>query len=218
MSADEGFFSRWSRRKAQVRAGLATAPMAPTDGGSAPNRPGVPTSSPAPADRPDPAARSAAPGGDASLAAGPTAPPSEPPLPTLEDVQGLTPRSDFRPFVRPQVAPEVRNAALRKLFADPHFNVMDGLDVYIDDYSRPDPLPADIARRLVAAHAMRVLGGPAPTPAPVPTPDPARLVDGDDAGQVPPAVTDESAHVAPPVAPPPAATPPDAPSASDPVS
>jgi hypothetical protein len=33
----------------------------------------------------------------------------------------------------------VRNAALKKLFTDPHFNVMDGLDVYIDDYGKPDP-------------------------------------------------------------------------------
>jgi hypothetical protein len=39
------------------------------------------------------------------------------------------------------VAPEVKNAAFKKLFADPHFNVMDGLDIYIDDYSKPDPLP-----------------------------------------------------------------------------
>jgi hypothetical protein len=30
---------------------------------------------------------------------------------------------------------------LKTLFQDPRFNVMDGLDVYIDDYSKPDPLP-----------------------------------------------------------------------------
>jgi hypothetical protein len=39
------------------------------------------------------------------------------------------------------VDPGVRRAALKKLFADPRFNVMDGLDTYIDDYSKPDPLP-----------------------------------------------------------------------------
>jgi hypothetical protein len=27
------------------------------------------------------------------------------------------------------------------LFRDPRYNLMDGLDVYIDDYSKPDPLP-----------------------------------------------------------------------------
>ena len=36
----------------------------------------------------------------------------------------------------------VRRAALKKLFSDPHFNVMDGLDVYIDDYSKTEPIPA----------------------------------------------------------------------------
>ena len=44
------------------------------------------------------------------------------------------------------VAPEVRNAAMKKLFADPQFNVMDRLDTYIDDYSLPDPLPASMLR------------------------------------------------------------------------
>ena len=28
---------------------------------------------------------------------------------------------------------------------------MDGLDVYIDDYSKPDPIPADMVRQLVQA-------------------------------------------------------------------
>jgi hypothetical protein len=44
------------------------------------------------------------------------------------------------------VAPEVKNAAIKKLFADPHFNVMDGLDTYIDDYSKPDPIPPEMLR------------------------------------------------------------------------
>ena len=30
---------------------------------------------------------------------------------------------------------------MKKLFSDPHFNVMDGLDTYIDDYGKPDPIP-----------------------------------------------------------------------------
>ncbi|OGB71019.1 MAG: hypothetical protein A2486_07915 [Burkholderiales bacterium RIFOXYC12_FULL_65_23] len=57
------------------------------------------------------------------------------------------------------VAPEVRNAAFKQLFTDPHFNVMDGLDIYIDDYSKPDPLPLAVARELLAAHFP-----PAPAP------------------------------------------------------
>jgi hypothetical protein len=55
------------------------------------------------------------------------------------------------------VAPEVRNTAMRQLFSDPHFNVMDGLDIYIDDYNRPDPLPLDDLKRMVSAQAMRLL-------------------------------------------------------------
>ena len=64
---------------------------------------------------------------------------SEPaPLPPLES---LTPESDFTPFMKAEVDPATRRQALKTLFADPQFNVMDGLDVYIDDYSKPDPLP-----------------------------------------------------------------------------
>jgi hypothetical protein len=39
------------------------------------------------------------------------------------------------------VAPDMRNQAMKKLFTNPHYNVMDGLDIYIDDYGKPDPLP-----------------------------------------------------------------------------
>jgi hypothetical protein len=59
----------------------------------------------------------------------------------LPDVESLTPESDFTPFMKSDVSPDARNLAMKKLFADPHFNVMDGLDVYIDDYGKPDPIP-----------------------------------------------------------------------------
>ena len=77
--------------------------------------------------------------------------PEAPPPPTLDDVQALTPASDFKPFMSAQVSPEVRNAAMKKLFADPHFNVMDGLDIYIDDYTQPDPLPKAMMRQMASA-------------------------------------------------------------------
>ena len=70
---------------------------------------------------------------------------------TLEDAQSLTTESDFRPFAARGVAPEVKNAAMKKLFSDPHFNVMDRLDTYIDDYSQPDPIPRDMLRKLASA-------------------------------------------------------------------
>ncbi|KQZ43954.1 DUF3306 domain-containing protein [Duganella sp. Root1480D1] len=62
------------------------------------------------------------------------------PAPTLEQVESLTTDSDFTPFVARGVDEAVRRAALKKLFADPRFNVMDGLDTYIDDYNKFEPL------------------------------------------------------------------------------
>lgn len=79
------------------------------------------------------------------------------PLPTLEDVQRLTPDADFQPFVSHQVAPEVRNAAMRKLFSDPHFNVMDRMDIYIDDYGQSDPLPLGMLQKMSSAQFMEWL-------------------------------------------------------------
>ena len=61
--------------------------------------------------------------------------------PVLPPVDELTLDSDFRGFFHPKVDENIRRAALRKLFSDPHFNVMDGLDTYIDDYSKSDPIP-----------------------------------------------------------------------------
>ena len=63
---------------------------------------------------------------------------------TLEDVGALTSDSDFRPFVSRGVDESIRRSAMKKLFSDPHFNVMDGLDVYIDDYSKSVPIPAQV--------------------------------------------------------------------------
>ena len=70
------------------------------------------------------------------------------PLPKLPPLDKLTMDSDFRGFFHPKVGEDLRRAALKKLFADPHFNIMDGLDVYIDDYSKPDPLPAAMLAQL----------------------------------------------------------------------
>jgi hypothetical protein len=63
---------------------------------------------------------------------------AEAPLPAIES---LTIDSDFAPFFKPQVDESLKRAALKQLFRDPRFNVMDGLDTYIDDYSLPDPIP-----------------------------------------------------------------------------
>ena len=54
------------------------------------------------------------------------------------------------------VGPEVRNAAMKKLFADPHFNVMDGLDIYIDDYSISEPIPEAMLRQMTSAKFLKI--------------------------------------------------------------
>jgi hypothetical protein len=66
----------------------------------------------------------------------------------LPPVESLTIDSDFRAFLAPKVDEDTKRAALKKLFSDPHFNVMDGLDVYIDDYSQPDPMPEGMLAKL----------------------------------------------------------------------
>ena len=77
----------------------------------------------------------------------------------LPDVESLNFDSDFTAFLGPRVDDGLKRRALKKLFSDPRFNVMDGLDVYIDDYTKPDPLAPDVARAL--ADACSILGQPA---------------------------------------------------------
>ncbi len=105
-----------------------------------------------------PSAPTAKVGGEAVAANGPVsvsasarepAPTTEVPLPPIESLDGL--RSDYQAFFQQPVADELRHAALKKLFADPHFNQMDMLDVYVDDYTQFEPLPAALRMRLPSA-------------------------------------------------------------------
>lgn len=144
---DAGFLARWSRRKAQARSGneLPT-PVAP-----------APSVDPVALQK-EPANANPAPEAGAlsseclpaATSTAPSAPEAPAPL-TLAEVANLDPESDFAPFVRGDVATEVKNAALKKLFSDPHFNRMDGLDVYIDDYSIPSPLPQHLIAKMAQA-------------------------------------------------------------------
>jgi hypothetical protein len=126
--SDAGFLSRWSRRKA-IRARGERVPDEP----AAPS-PAVEAVATQPTPQP--------------IAQPITQDTPAPPPPTLDDVAALTPDADFSRFVAPGVDDGVKRAALRKLFSDPHFNVMDGLDTYIDDYGKPDPLPAAMLRKM----------------------------------------------------------------------
>jgi hypothetical protein len=142
----DGFFGRWSRRKQEVREGKPLEEPPPP----APSVPSVPSAVALAPQSASAVAAGAAPG--AAKSAAPTA--EAPPPPTLADAQALTPASDFKAFVARDVSPEVRNLAMKKLFADPHFNVMDGLDIYVGDYTQPDPLPEGMLRKMASAHAM----------------------------------------------------------------
>jgi Protein of unknown function (DUF3306) len=66
----------------------------------------------------------------------------------------LTSDSDFGQFMRQEISEEVRRKAMKTLFADPHFNVMDGLDIYIDDYSISEPIPPEMMATLNQARAL----------------------------------------------------------------
>ncbi|MCV0440617.1 MAG: DUF3306 domain-containing protein [Hydrogenophaga sp.] len=138
---DSNFFSRWSRRKVQVR---ANEPLPPEPPPPRPTAPVVAVAAPPVATEPVPA----------------EAPAEQPPLPTMEDVARLTPESDYASFVARGVPSDVRNAAVKKLFTDPRYNVMDGLDIYIDDYSKPSPLSAAHMAKMVGAQFLKLVDDP----------------------------------------------------------
>lgn len=144
----DGFLGRWSRRKLETKQGKPVeaepppeAPLAEA-GGASPLPVAAVAATPSALTDPTPGA-----------AVGPASAnePEAVPPPTLEDVAALTPESDFSRFAASDVAPEVKNAAMKKLFADPRYNIMDGMDVYIDDYSKPDPIPMAFMRQLASA-------------------------------------------------------------------
>jgi hypothetical protein len=74
--------------------------------------------------------------------------PAPAPAAPLPPVESLTIESDFSQFLAPKVDETIKRAALRKLFSDPHFNVMDGLDTYVGDYTQPDPMPEGMLAKL----------------------------------------------------------------------
>ncbi len=110
---DEGFLSRWSRRKreadapeqlANVDARAAESEIAKTPAG----------------DTVEPANDKT----DADMA----------PIETLDE------NSDYSPFLSPKVSQKLRSVALRKLFHIAAFNIRDGLDDYDEDFTIFEPL------------------------------------------------------------------------------
>jgi hypothetical protein len=168
MAEQSGFLSRWSHRKVQARDGATPAEPAPA------------VAAPAAAEElPQPQPQPATPA----------------PAPTLDDVSRLTRDSDYSRFVAGDVDATVKHAALKRLFGDPHFNVMDGLDTYIDDYNLPDPLPRAVLRRMAQTSFLGLLAEPdsharaaSPVAAPAEAPpdeDPDLRLQPDDAARRP---------------------------------
>lgn len=122
----DGFLGRWSRRKAGIETDAVEQKV------------DIPKES-----SPVPAAEKVA--------------EEAPPPPTLDDVAKIDRFDpDFSAFMKSDVDPTVQQAALKKMFTDPHFNIMDGLDIYIDDYSKPDPLPPGMLERMVQSDMLNL--------------------------------------------------------------
>ena len=127
-----GFLGRWARRKTDVLQGKAV-------------------------EEPVVVAKPVLPEAAANqLETSPEEATEKPPALSLDDVKLLTKDSDFKPFMAQNVCADVRNAAMKKLFADPHFNVMDGLDIYIDDYSKSDPIPEAMLRAMTSSKFLKL--------------------------------------------------------------
>ncbi|QWD60656.1 DUF3306 domain-containing protein [Polynucleobacter sp. MWH-UH35A] len=125
----EGFLGRWSRRKAGKEVGEVGSPEK----------------------------NLATPAEPLQVSPVEITPEDATPPVTLEDVAKIDRFDpDFSAFMRPDVDPAVQQAALKKMFTDPHFNIMDGLDIYIDDYSKPDPLPPGMLERMAQSDMLNL--------------------------------------------------------------
>ena len=130
----DGFLGRWSRRKA----GLEPEGL----DGSTPELKPKTTPSSVPQDK-------------KTIESASTPAEEETLPPTLEDAESIDRFApDFSAFMKPNVDPAVQQAAMKKLFSDPHFNIMDRLDIYIDDYSIPDPIPMEMLKRMVQSETL----------------------------------------------------------------
>ena len=72
----------------------------------------------------------------------------------VPDTETLDFNADFSPFMQQGVDADTRRQALRKLFMTDHYRAVDGLDVYVEDYSRPVLLSSDLLQTLDHAQAL----------------------------------------------------------------
>lgn len=124
----ENFLSRWSKRKLEVRAQEKLAEEAPAVQDKAPVS-AVNVESENRAHELVKADSQVQPVPDPEL-----------PLPTEADLLAVRQGGDIKAFMVDKVSAELKNKAFKALFSRPEFNVMDGLDIYIDDYNKFTPL------------------------------------------------------------------------------
>lgn len=66
----------------------------------------------------------------------------------LPPMSAISLAEDFTPFMQAKVPQALKQQALKALFKEPHFNVMDGLDIYIDDYTVFEPISPEVMATL----------------------------------------------------------------------
>ncbi|WP_334119583.1 DUF3306 domain-containing protein [Limnobacter sp.] len=119
----ENFLSRWSKRKLEVRENERLAENLPLQ---------------------EDALAKTEPVGSQGLVEVDNAPPGPvevaPPVPTEDDLRAVEQGGDIKAFLIDKVSKDLKNKAFKALFSRPEFNVMDGLDIYIDDYNKFTPL------------------------------------------------------------------------------
>ena len=176
------FFSRWSQRKQAVQQGLPVAEPLTHSKGQLQTQ-----SLQAKSEETTQTPQSGATQANAAVSAQSASKEEPTKVLTLEDVAKLTPESDFTSYMTQGVSPEVRNAAMKKLLADPHYNIMDGLDIYIGDYNTPDPLPEGMLAKMVGAQFLGLVkapedvaqSAPSETQSPEPAPSQENVPDPD---------------------------------------
>jgi len=127
----ENFASRWSRRKIEARKEKPAEP----EPSSEPTAPAVPAV--------------------ADAAAAPPGAPAPRELPPLESLKGLA--SEYAEFLKSGVDENLRRSALKKLFADPHFENFERFEAYCEDFTKGEPIPLAMLKTL--EHAKDLLFG-----------------------------------------------------------
>jgi hypothetical protein len=182
--SEGGFLSRWSRRKAEQEKDVPgqgelvpPVPVVEVQQAVATTMPPNPSTG---ADLEAHAAKmpaNAGVSGDAVL--------------ELPSIESLTTESDFTPFMAKDVPAGLRNQAVKKLFADPRYSLIDQMDIYIADYTQPDPIPMEMLRMMHQSKALGLFDD-----------DPEKPANDVAAGELPTIEPAETTAEAAPIAPP----------------